>query len=69
MAEQTITRQMKIEQLIEIKKGAVSFLFKRNIRCIRCGEPVWDTIEEAARKKDYSEEEIDALIVELNSLP
>jgi len=68
MAETKITRDMKIEQLIEIKEEAVSFLFNKNIRCIRCGEPTWDTIEEAARKKDYSEAEIDQLIEELNQL-
>ena len=61
MAEIKITRDMKIEQLVELKEEAVSFLFRKNIRCIRCGEPVWDSIEEAARKKDYSEEEIDQL--------
>jgi uncharacterized protein with PIN domain len=68
MAETKITRATKIEQLVELKEDAVSFLFHKNIRCIRCGEPVWDTIEEAARKKNYSEEEIDQLIEELNQL-
>ncbi len=68
MTETKITRDMKIEQLVELKEEAVSFLFNKNIRCIRCGEPVWDSIEEAARKKDYSEEEIDQLIEELNQL-
>lgn len=68
MTELTVTRQMKIEQLIEIKKDAVAFLFERDIRCIRCGEPVWDSIEEAARKKGYTEEQIDALVIELNEL-
>lgn len=69
MTQPLITRTTKIEQLIEIKEGAVKFLFDRNIRCIRCGEPIWDTIEEAARKKDYSEAEIDGLVVALNELP
>ena len=68
MANTTITRDMKIEQLIELKEGAVSYLFHKNIRCIRCGEPVWDTIEEAAQKKDYSEAEIDQLVEDLNEL-
>ncbi len=68
MTETKITRDMKIEQLVELKEEAVSFLFNKNIRCIRCGEPVWDSIEEAARKKDYSEEDIDQLIEELNQL-
>lgn len=68
MAETVITRDMKIEQLVELKQEAVSYLFNKNIRCIRCGEPVWDSIEEAARKKDYSDAEIDQLIEELNQL-
>ena len=68
MAETTITREMKIEQLVELKPEAVGYLFDKNIRCIRCGEPVWDTIEEAARKKDYSEADIDELIDDLNRL-
>ena len=68
MAETPITRDMKIEQLVELKEDAVGYLFHKKIRCIRCGEPVWDTIEEAARKKDYTEIEIDELIDELNRL-
>ena len=68
MAETIITRDMKIEQLVELKADAVGYLFHKKIRCIRCGEPVWDTIEEAARMKDYSEAEIDELIDELNRL-
>lgn len=68
MADTIITRDMKIEQLIESKEDAVSYLFKKDIRCIRCGEPVWDTIEEAARKKDYTEAEIDQLLEDLNLL-
>jgi len=68
MADTMITRDMKIEQLVELKPDAVGYLFHKKIRCIRCGEPVWDTIEEAARQKDYSEAEIDELLDELNRL-
>ncbi|PLY03410.1 MAG: DUF1858 domain-containing protein [Desulfuromonas sp.] len=68
MEDKQITRDMTIERLVELKPDAVGFLFHRKIRCIRCGEPVWDTIEEAARQKSYSEEEIDKLIDELNRL-
>jgi uncharacterized protein with PIN domain len=68
MADTIITRDMKIEQLVELKPDAVGYLFHKKIRCIRCGEPVWDTIEEAARQKDYSEAEIDELLDELNRL-
>lgn len=68
MADTIITREMKIEQLVELKPDAVGYLFHKNIRCIRCGEPVWDTIEEAARKKNYTDAEIDQLLDELNRL-
>lgn len=64
----TITRDMTIEDLVEKKGTAVSFLAERNIRCIRCGEPIWDTIEEAARKKGMTESAIDQLVEELNRL-
>lgn len=68
MSETMITRKMTIEQLVELKEDAVGYLFHKKIRCIRCGEPIWDTIEDAARKANYSEEEIDQLIEELNLL-
>ena len=63
-----ITRETTLEQLVEQKADAVGYLFHKGIRCIRCGEPVWDTVEAAARKKGLSEEEIDRLVDELNRL-
>ena len=68
MGNKTITRDMSIEQLVELKEEAVDFLFKKDIRCIRCGEPIWDSIGEAARKKGFSDEQIDQLVDELNAL-
>ena len=68
MTQQLITRTTTIEDLVEIKEDAIGFLFDRNICCIHCGEPVWDTLEGAARKKNYSEEEIDQLVTALNKL-
>jgi hypothetical protein len=68
MSDEKITRTTTIEKLVELKEDAVGYLLHRRIRCIRCGEPTWDTLEEAARKVDYTEEEIDALVDELNRL-
>lgn len=68
MGDLTISRQTTIEQLVDQKEDAVGYLFHKRIRCIRCGEPVWDSIEDAARKVGYSEEEIDELVKELNAL-
>jgi hypothetical protein len=33
-----------------------------------CGEPLWGTIESAAREKGKSEEEIGQLVAELNRI-
>ncbi len=68
MEGKNITRDMTIEQLVELKEDAVGYLFHKKIRCIRCGEPVWDTIGDAARKAGYSETEITRLIEDLNAL-
>ncbi len=68
MQGKIITRDMTLEQLVELKEDAVGYLFHKGIRCIRCGEPVWDTIEAAARNKQFSEEEIDQLVDDLNRL-
>ncbi|NOQ52352.1 MAG: DUF1858 domain-containing protein [Desulfuromonadaceae bacterium] len=68
MKKREISRQMTIEELVEAKPEAVNFLFKRGIRCIRCGEPIWDTLEAAARQKDFGEDEIDQLLLDLNNL-
>jgi len=63
-----ITRQTTIEKLIEQNNDAIGFLAHKKIRCVRCGESVWDTLEHAARQAGYPEEEIDQLIDDLNRL-
>lgn len=68
MESRIITRQTTIEQLIEQSNDAIGFLAHKKIRCVRCGEPVWDTLEHAARQAGYPEEEIDRLISDLNRL-
>lgn len=68
MEPQVITRQTTLEQLINSKTDAVAFLAHKRIRCVRCGEPVWDTLEHAARQAGYPEEEIDILVNDLNRL-
>ena len=63
-----VTRQTSIEALVEHVPDAVSYLFRKGVRCIRCGEPIWGTLEEAAREKEFSDEEIDLVVNELNDL-
>lgn len=63
-----IHRDITIVDLIENYPGTVTFLSERGIRCIRCGEPIWGSLAEAAREKGFSEEEIDTVTEELKKL-
>ncbi|TYB32922.1 MAG: DUF1858 domain-containing protein [Flexistipes sinusarabici] len=63
-----ITKETTIEALVETKDEAVQYLKDKGIRCILCGEPIWGTIEEAAKEKGFSDEEISEIVKELNEL-
>ena len=63
-----ITRDISIEDLVRLKIEAVSYLSKKGIRCIACGEPIWGTLEEAAKDKGFSDEEINGFVNDLNEL-
>jgi len=63
-----IEKTILIEDLVKVLPKAVSYLMKKNIKCLACGEPAWGTLEDAAKKKGFSDEEIDAVVEELNQL-
>ncbi|HHL72271.1 MAG TPA: DUF1858 domain-containing protein [Bacteroidetes bacterium] len=63
-----ITKEIYIEDLIKEVPGAVAFLMERGIKCIACGEPIWGTLEDAAKEKGFSDAEIDRIVQELNQL-
>lgn len=63
-----ITKDISIEELVELKKEAVRYLSQKGIKCIACGEPIWGTLEEAAREKGFREDEIVSFVRELNAL-
>ncbi len=52
-----------IEDLLERYPGINSFLRKKGIVCIQCGEPVWGTLREQIEAKGLDPDEI---IRELN---
>ena len=64
----TIDRKITIEELVEILPASVSYLSRKGIKCIACGEPVWGTLEEAAQEKGFGDEEIDGFVRDLNGL-
>lgn len=60
-----IDRDIQIEDLVRRHPFAVDVLMRHGIRCIRCGEPIWGTLEEAARDKELSDEALEAALAEL----
>ncbi|HOE39893.1 MAG TPA: DUF1858 domain-containing protein [Bacteroidales bacterium] len=63
-----ITKNILIEDLVENYPNSIDYLSKQGIRCIRCGEPIWGTLEDAAREKGFTTEEIDNFVEELKVL-
>lgn len=63
-----ITKDIAIEELVEKVPASVAFLREKGLVCILCGEPVWGTLAELATSKGFSEEEIDKIVAEVNSL-
>lgn len=69
MTEQKkITRQIEIEELVNLLPQSVSYLMEKGIRCLRCGEPIWGTLESASKEKGFSENEIETFVDELSLL-
>lgn len=61
-----INKDILIEDLVGRYPATVKFLRENGIRCLACGEPIWGTLAEAASEKNFSEEEINTLVTELN---
>jgi uncharacterized protein Smg (DUF494 family) len=63
-----IDKDITIEDLVEITSGSVIYLMEQGIKCIACGEPIWGTLEEAAKEKGFNDEDIRKFINDLNNL-
>jgi len=63
-----ITKDITIEELVEEVQGAVRYLSIKGIKCIACGEPIWGTLEEAAKEKGFNDDDISVFVNELNEL-
>ena len=63
-----ISKDISIEELVELYPKAVNLLGQKGIQCIACGEPVWGTLEELAKQKGLSDNEIYELVLEIESL-
>lgn len=65
---QTISRDIFIEDIIKLKPSSVKYLMDKGIRCLVCGEPIWGTLESAAKEKGFSERDIENFVNDLNTL-
>ncbi len=63
-----ITKEITIEDLVHLKVDAVRYLADKGIKCIACGEPIWGTLEEAAREKGFKDEDIAGFVSDLNAM-
>lgn len=68
MSDPVVSPSTSIEDLVQWIPEAVGYLRDKGIRCIRCGEPIWGTLEEAAKQKGFSEEQIVRFVADLNAL-
>ncbi len=66
--DKKITRQITIEELVVVKPEAVTYLMEKGIRCLVCGEPIWGTLESAAKEKGFTDDDIDKFVDELNKI-
>lgn len=63
-----IKRETSIEDLVNALPAAVMYLSEKGIKCIACGEPIWGTLEEAAKEKGFKKNEVDSFVRDLNRL-
>ncbi len=63
-----ITKDIEIEELVTILPEAVGYLRVEGIRCLRCGEPIWGSLEAAAKEKGYNDKDVNRFVKDLNEL-
>jgi len=63
-----IRRDTTIEDLVREVPKSVAYMRDKGIKCLACGEPMWGTIEEAAKEKGFSDDEIDRIVEDLRAL-
>ena len=68
MKKQKITKEIEIEDLVRIIPNSVVYLMEKGIRCLRCGEPIWGSLERAAKEKGFTDKEIVNFVNDLNKL-
>jgi methionine synthase II (cobalamin-independent) len=63
-----ITKDIEIEDLVDLLPDSVTYLMEQGIRCLRCGEPIWGTLESAAQEKGFNDDDIIKFVSDLNKM-
>ncbi len=63
-----VTKDITIEDLVDEVSGSVRYMMDQGIKCIACGEPIWGTLEEAAKEKGFDDAAIEKFVADLNEL-
>jgi len=63
-----INKDIEIEDLVKEIPESVVYLMEKGIRCLRCGEPIWGSLESAAKEKGFNDKEIVKFVKEINEL-
>lgn len=63
-----IDKTITIEDLVNDYSFSVNYLMKKGIRCIRCGEPIWGTLESACLEKGFNDDDIQKFVDEINEM-
>lgn len=64
----TISKDISIEELIDLVPESTGYLLRYGIKCESSGIPVWGSLDEIARKKGFTTIDIDTFVIELNRL-
>jgi len=68
MKKKIITKEIEIEDLVKLVPDSVVYLMENGIRCLRCGEPIWGSLENAAKEKGFNDEQISKFVSDLNNI-
>ena len=63
-----VTKEIEIEDLVNELPEAVGYLREEGIRCLRCGEPIWGSLEDASKEKGYTDKDIEGFVEDLNKI-
>ena len=64
--DENIRADQPVEDLIKSHPTLIGFLVHKGLPCVVCGEAFWGTLEELARSRGWSEEQVGALVREFN---